>query len=467
VKPLVTASTSAPSREEELVDAAQAGNPFAFEALFRRYRQPISGYVRARVRDEGRTEDLVQEIFLSAHNSLASLGERGAFRAWLYRIAHNACLDEARRRSRTEELILGWDEFPPPDERIVVQNPSPEYQVSQKQEFAELTEAIDELPQSQHDALVMRELEGRSYEEIGQRMRLSPAAVESVLFRARRGVKRAVERAAAFLPFPALFRRGESGEQASGASSFAAAQGTAAQLTAVGGDHAVAFAHKAVAVVAAVAVVGGGTMALEQAGVKVPIVHSITAKRDHGANAAGTAGPGGASFGGAGGAGGANGTGGPGGSGPPGRPNDPMVPGGAGAGSPAALASPVSHAPAAGGGPAAPQTTGPVTAAPGNSAPASPTPGGGGSNGSQGNQPAKVNNGGGSGGGSGGGGSSNSTKGGSGQTDSQPLTTPAGEPIPPELPPGVQHQLESGKRTLDDLPPGLKKKLPDGSTSTP
>ena len=206
MKPLIAASTSAPPREEELVGAAQAGNPFAFEALFRRYRQPISGYVRARVRDEGRTEDLVQEIFFSAHNGLATLSERRAFRAWLYQIAHNACLDEARRRSRTDALILGWDEFPPPDERIVVHHPSPDDQLSQKEELAGLAEAIDELPQSQHDALVMRELEGRSYEEIGRRMSLSPAAVESVLFRARRGVKRAFDRVAAFLSVPCPVR---------------------------------------------------------------------------------------------------------------------------------------------------------------------------------------------------------------------------------------------------------------------
>ena len=269
--------------------------------------------------DEGRTEDLVQEIFFSAHNGLATLSAPRAFRSWLYQIAHNACLDEVRRRSRTDELILGWNEFPPPDERIVVHYPSPDHQLSQKEELAELAEAIDELPQSQHDALVMRELEGRSYEEIGRRMSLSPAAVESVLFRARRGVKRAFDRAAAFLPFPALFgRRGESGEQASGASSFAAqAQGTAAQLTAVGGDHAASVVQKAAAVVAAVAVVGGGTAALEQAGVNVPIVHSIASKKDGDSKGAGTAGPGAASFGGAGGAG-QDRAGGPGGSGPPG-----------------------------------------------------------------------------------------------------------------------------------------------------
>jgi len=190
VKPVTAAAaTSTPAREEELVASAQAGNPEAFEALFRRYREAITGYVRASVRDEGRTEDIVQETFFSAHNSLTTLDHPRAFRAWLYQIARNACLDDARRRSRHDELIYGWDEFPPPDERIVTHNQSPDHALSQKEELADLTEALDGLPASQHEALVLRELEGMSYDEIARRMRLSPAAVESVLFRARRGLR--------------------------------------------------------------------------------------------------------------------------------------------------------------------------------------------------------------------------------------------------------------------------------------
>ena len=190
MKPVMAAAAaSTEAREEELVASAQAGNADAFEALFRRYRDRISSFVRASVRDEGRTEDLVQEIFFSAHSSLSTLAHPRAFRSWLYQIARNACLDEARRRSRQDELILGWEEFPPPDERIVVHNQSADRALSQKEELANLTQALDGLPQSQHDALVLRELEGMSYDEIGRRMRLSRPAVESVLFRARRGLK--------------------------------------------------------------------------------------------------------------------------------------------------------------------------------------------------------------------------------------------------------------------------------------
>src|SRR4051794_35047941 len=88
VKPVMAAAAaSTEAREEELVAGAQAGNVEAFEALFRRYRERITGYVRANVRDQGRAEDLVQEIFFSAHSSLATLSHPAAFRRWLYQIA--------------------------------------------------------------------------------------------------------------------------------------------------------------------------------------------------------------------------------------------------------------------------------------------------------------------------------------------------------------------------------------------
>ena len=342
MKPVMAAAAaSAEAREDELVAAAQAGSVEAFEALFRRYTDRITSFVRASVRDEGRTEDLVQEIFLSAHSSLPSLSHPAAFRTWLYQIARNACLDEARRRSRQDDLMLGWEEFPPPDERIVIHSHGADRALSQKEELADLTQAMDGLPSSQHEALVLRELEGMSYAEIGERMRLSRHAVESVLFRARRGLKgeyseiqtgrrcrrmqalmaeiaegmgdlserrklirhmrdcvgcrreaaalglaglavpseerrgieRAFSRLAAWLPLPAFFgRRAGEAESFSGAGSFAAqAQSAAFQLSTMGGDHVVSAIHKAAAVMAAVAVVGGGGVAMQKAGVALPV----------------------------------------------------------------------------------------------------------------------------------------------------------------------------------------------------
>ncbi len=400
--------------------------------------------MRASVRDQGRTEDVVQEVFFSAHSRLATLSDPAAFRSWLYQIARNACLDDVRRRSRDDALILGWDEFPPPDERIVFHNQGPEHQLSQKEELADLTKALGGLPASQHEALVLRELGGMSYEEIGDRMALSPGAVESVLFRARRGLRRAFSRAAAFLPFPALLgRRAGSAEQPAGSSSLAEqAQGAAAQLPAVSPDQAVSLVHKAAAVVAAVAVVGGGTAAIEQAGVKIPVLDSTTTKSDH-AKARGPAAAGAVAHGAAATVGSA----------PTGGVRRPKIVSGAPGVAPAAVgqaAAPLTTnaASPAVSGPAAPQASLPT----GSGAPPSA-----GLERPQASQPTpKVDK------GPHGGGSSNSK-----QTTTAPsppphLTTPTGEPIPPQLPPGIQKQLESGKRTLDDLPPGLKKKLAEG-----
>jgi RNA polymerase sigma factor (sigma-70 family) len=525
VKPVMAAAAaSTEAREEDLVAAAQAGNAQAFEALFRRYRDRIAAFVRASIRDEGRSEDLVQEIFLAAHHSLGTLSHPAAFRTWLYQIARNACLDEVRRRRRQDELIYGWDEFPPPDERIVVHNQDAERTFSQKAELADLTEALDGLPATQHDALVMRELEGRSYDEIGQRMRLSKTAVESVLFRARRGLKgeytaiqtgerckrmqvvmaevaegmgvlrerrklirhmrdcagcrreaaalgiaglavpsddrhgleRAFSRLAAFLPLPAFFsRRGEETEQLAGGGGLASqAQGAAAQLSTVSADHAASVMHKAAAVVAAVAVVGGGGVAIQKAGVDLPVFDSIV-KKHHPKPAAETnAGvlP----------AGGKAPTGKAGG-GPPRAPGEkaaadaahPETSALAAPTVPSAEAAPVGEKPDAFVSPDS--GTPPSAGAPSDSTTPPASDGG-----------TKT-------GGTGTGTTNGSDSGSSGnkKTDSNPPPTGGtGSTSPTDailqaLPPGIAKQIESGKRTLDDLPPGLKKKLPPPAPTTP
>ena len=521
VKPVMAAAAaSTEAREEELVAAAQAGNAQAFEALFRRYRDRITAFVRASVRDEGRSEDLVQEIFIAAHHSLSTLSHPAAFRTWLYQIARNACLDEVRRRSRQDELIYGWDEFPPPDERIVVHSQDAERTFSQKEELADLTEALDGLPSTQHDALVMRELEGRSYDEIGRKMRLSRTAVESVLFRARRGLKgeytaiqtgerckrmevvmaevaegigvlrerrklirhmrdcahcrreaaalgitglavpsddrrgleRAFSRLAAFLPLPAFFsRRGEETDQlASGGALASQAQGAAAQLSTVSVDHAVSAVHKAAAVVAAVAVVGGGGVAIQKAGVDLPVFDSIVKKHDSKPAAASSAG--GITI--AGKAPTANGGGNP--------PSSPGLPTAAGAAGPesSALAGP--SEPSAEAPPATEKPGSFVSPDPGT-APSAGTPGDSTTAPSSGGDTKTT---GGTGTAAPNGSDSGSSK---KKPDPNPPPTTGGgdagstsptDAILQALPPGLAMQIESGKRTLDDLPPGQKKKLP-------
>src|SRR5437763_5619785 len=111
-----------------------------------------------------------------------------AFKPWVYDLARNACIDLVRRTSRAEELSydqeggLAGDDY----SRLVSQGPTPDAAVDAKQQLDHLRGAFGGLSETHHQILVLRELEGLSYREIGERLGMSRPAVESTLFRARR-----------------------------------------------------------------------------------------------------------------------------------------------------------------------------------------------------------------------------------------------------------------------------------------
>jgi RNA polymerase sigma factor (sigma-70 family) len=186
----MVAAASAEASDEQLVAAARAGSDRAFETLFRRYRERIRAYIGSVIGDEARSEDVVQEVFISALRSLRATDRPIAFKPWIYQIARNACIDQIRRGRRSEEISIDADDFGPRYEgRLSNGAAETESAFSTRQDLENLRQAFGELPDSQHRILVMREFEGLSYDEIGSRMGLSAGAVESMLFRARRGLK--------------------------------------------------------------------------------------------------------------------------------------------------------------------------------------------------------------------------------------------------------------------------------------
>ncbi len=189
MKPLL-AATATEATDEQLVAAARAGSDEAFEALFRRYRDRVVGYVRGMVSDHGRAEDIVQEAFMSALRALRRSDQEIAFRPWIHEIAKNACIDHIRRARRAQEVSIDSDDFSPAEEgRISQKAAGTDATVARRHELESLRMAFDDLPRSQHQILVMRELEGLSYDSIGNRMGLTRGAVESMLFRARRRLR--------------------------------------------------------------------------------------------------------------------------------------------------------------------------------------------------------------------------------------------------------------------------------------
>jgi RNA polymerase sigma factor (sigma-70 family) len=189
LKPLVVAGPSE-ATDSQLVVAARGGSDIAFEALFRRYRDRITAYVRSIVKDHARAEDIVQDVFMSALRSLRSSDREIAFKPWIYEIAKNACIDYVRKARRTAEVSIDSDDFSPVDEgRMSVGVASSDAAYSAREELDALRMAFGDLPDAQREVLVSRELEGLSYDGISRRTGLSRSAVESMLFRARRTLK--------------------------------------------------------------------------------------------------------------------------------------------------------------------------------------------------------------------------------------------------------------------------------------
>jgi RNA polymerase sigma factor (sigma-70 family) len=189
VKPLLAAAATE-TADDCLVAAVREGSEEAFEALYRRYRPRIVSFVRSMCGDHARAEDIAQEAFMSALRGLRSSDKEIVFRPWLYEIARNACIDHMRRAGRSTEVSIDSDDFSPQEEGRVSQSVTgTDAEVARRKELASLQMAFGDLPESQHQILVMRELEGLSYDRIGSRMGLTRGAVESMLFRARRTVK--------------------------------------------------------------------------------------------------------------------------------------------------------------------------------------------------------------------------------------------------------------------------------------
>ena len=174
--------SAAPSIPESsaTLEAAQAG------LLYERYSSKILGYCRRRLPSREEAEDAVQHTFLNAYRSLRTGVVPHAEAAWLYKIAENVCHERRRsawRRSRIE-IVSDDGEL-----REAVAAPAGEHD-----ELAGLADALAELTPNQRRAILLREWQGLSYREIAEELETTEAAIETLLFRARRSLARKLDR---------------------------------------------------------------------------------------------------------------------------------------------------------------------------------------------------------------------------------------------------------------------------------
>jgi RNA polymerase sigma factor (sigma-70 family) len=195
---LASSAILACQSDDRLVKLLRSGHERAFDAIVERYRKPLLRYC-GRILPESRCEDAVQQAFINAHAALVGSGEPVQLKPWLYAITRNAALNMLRQNGWIyEEIPLDFDGVRRPDQIF-----------EQRTELQQTVAAVNELPERQRDALVMREFEGRSYDEIALALGANDGAVRQLLNRARVTLRSAasllvppplVARAAASLP---------------------------------------------------------------------------------------------------------------------------------------------------------------------------------------------------------------------------------------------------------------------------
>ena len=175
--------------DERLVDLVRAGWEPAFETIVERYRRALMRYV-SRLLPPERAEDVVQQAFVNAYEAMHRNGAELNLRPWLYRIAHNGALNALRDRAlRHAEL----------DERIDgVERPDQAFERTTGLRGASWWRCR-RCPSASESAILLRELEGRSYEEIAAALGVTDGAVRQLLNRARNSLRAA---AAAVTPMP-------------------------------------------------------------------------------------------------------------------------------------------------------------------------------------------------------------------------------------------------------------------------
>ncbi len=172
--------------DEQLVALFRGGNDEAFRVIHDRYRQRLFAYVRRMLPYGPRSdaEDALQDVFLSAYRSLRADERPVALRAWLYRVAHNRCIDELRRPAPMPAELpdIAASDLHDPIE-----------QSGRREDLERLVLDLGRLPEQQRSALLLRELEGLPYTEIAVTLGVSLSAVKSLLVRARMGLAEARE----------------------------------------------------------------------------------------------------------------------------------------------------------------------------------------------------------------------------------------------------------------------------------
>ena len=163
-----------------LIEAIGRGDHYAFEKLVKRYQNPVMNFIYRYLGDRCTAEDLTQEVFLRVYQAAPRFNPRARVVSWVFKIAYNLSINEIRRRRRLAEQLA--------TEEIDCEADSGSTARHELEE--EIAIALESLPEKQRAALLLKVNEGLSYLEISETLGVSVASVESLLFRARKTLRK-------------------------------------------------------------------------------------------------------------------------------------------------------------------------------------------------------------------------------------------------------------------------------------
>ncbi len=176
---------------------AADGDKAAFERLVRKYEKYVCTTVYAVVRNREDTFDVAQEVFLKLYHSIGSFKGESSFSSWLYRIARNGALDFLRRQKKHRTLSIDAEDEDGNRYILALPDTDPSGDPLQsllKNERKDLLyDAMEELNDEHREILMLRDINGLTYDEIGERLHLESGTVKSRLFRAREALRKKLQ----------------------------------------------------------------------------------------------------------------------------------------------------------------------------------------------------------------------------------------------------------------------------------
>ncbi len=185
--------------DADVVVLAQQGREPAFRELIRRYERPVFSLIYRMVRDSTAAEDLAQDAFIKVLNHLDKYRPEFKFSSWLFKIANNVAIDHLRRRQLDTISMDGSPHASTASEieassfELADQAESPLDELASRELGSAIEEAIGDLRPEYRNCIMLRHVEGRSYEEIAATLDLPLGTVKTYIHRARHQLREALE----------------------------------------------------------------------------------------------------------------------------------------------------------------------------------------------------------------------------------------------------------------------------------